>query len=135
MTMRGSARNKARSGRSPATDGPDGWDIAQERDAASTVTANLMSDPGLDDLIARTDSAGVRSYLADALCSTVVLADINGVIQTRYSYQAYGKTTTSGALSRNAYQYTERVNRPDFPRHSRASRNTAVRSLPATVHC
>jgi hypothetical protein len=27
------------------------------------------------------------------------------------------------------------VNRPDFPRHSRASRNTAVRSLPATVHC
>jgi hypothetical protein len=32
-------------------------------------------------------------------------------------------------------QIWNEVNRPDFPRHSRASRNTAVRSLPATVHC
>ena len=42
--------------------------------------------------------------------STLALADTSGAVATSYAYTPYGATTTSGAASTNAVQYTGREN-------------------------
>lgn len=76
----------------------------------STPTANLLGGLGLDQWFARTDSSGARSFLTDALGSTLALADASGTMQTQYAYEPYGKATQSGAASSNAFQCTGREN-------------------------
>jgi RHS repeat-associated protein len=44
------------------------------------------------------------------LGSTLALADTSGVVATSYAYTPYGVTTTTGAASTNAVQYTGREN-------------------------
>jgi RHS repeat-associated protein len=46
--------------------------------------------------------------LADALGSTLALADGSGTIQTQYAYEPFGKTTVAGAASGNVNAYTGR---------------------------
>ncbi len=58
----------------------------------------------------RTDSAGTRDFLTDALGSTLALTDSSGALQTQYSYEPFGKTTASGAASTNSFEYTGREN-------------------------
>ncbi len=50
-------------------------------------------------MFSRTDSAGARSFLTDALGSTIALADPSGAITTSYSYEPFGAATSSGASS------------------------------------
>ncbi len=78
--------------------------------AGSTVTANLLTGMGIDEVFTRTDSAGARNFLADALGSTLALADSSGTLQTHYTYEPFGKTTASGAASTNSFQFTGREN-------------------------
>ncbi len=84
----------------------DGANVVQEV-MGGTPTANLLVG-GVDEYFARTDSAGARHFLADALESTLGLSDATGTIQTRYTYEPFGNTTTTGTASTNAYQYTGR---------------------------
>src|SRR5438034_3860998 len=86
----------------------DGANIVQEL-SGSTPTANLLN-AGLDEVLLRTDAAGTSNYLSDALGSTVALADASGAIQTQYSYEPFGQTTTTGASNANQRQYTGREN-------------------------
>ncbi len=72
--------------------------------------ANLLTGLGVDQYLTRTDSAGARSFLTDALGSTVALTDPAGTVQTQYTYEPFGKTTTTGATSTNSLQYTGREN-------------------------
>jgi len=51
---------------------------------------------------------GATTYLADALGSTLALADGTQAIQTEYDYEPFGTTTASGASSANSYKYTGR---------------------------
>jgi RHS repeat-associated protein len=76
--------------------------------ASGTPTANLLTGLGIDEFFTRTDSGGVRSYLTDALGSSVALADGSGTIQTEYTYEPFGSTTASGASSTNSFAYTGR---------------------------
>jgi RHS repeat-associated protein len=76
---------------------------------AGNVTANLLTG-GIDEYFERTDSAGARSFLSDAVGSTVALADSTGTIQTQYTYDSFGNTSFSGATSTNTYQFTGREN-------------------------
>lgn len=87
----------------------DGLNVVQELNGA-TPTANLLTGLGIDDTLLRTDAAGARSVLTDALGSVVALADAAGVAQTQYTYEPFGNTTFSGAASTNAFQYTGREN-------------------------
>jgi RHS repeat-associated protein len=48
--------------------------------------------------------------LTDALGSVIALADSSGSVQTEYTYDAFGKTTFTGASNDNPYQYTGREN-------------------------
>jgi RHS repeat-associated protein len=86
----------------------DGSNPVQEL-ADNTPTANLLTG-GLDEVFSRTDSVGARHLLTDALGSTLALTDSNGVATTSYSYEPYGKASTSGAANDNSYQYTGREN-------------------------
>ncbi|MBX3302489.1 MAG: RHS repeat-associated core domain-containing protein [Nitrospira sp.] len=85
----------------------DGLNPVQEKNGA-TVTANLLTGLGIDQLFTRTDSAGMRKFFTDALGSTVALADTAGTVQTSYTYEPFGGTTQSGSASTNSYKYTER---------------------------
>lgn len=85
----------------------DGLNPVQEKNG-STVTANLLTDLGIDEFFARTDGVGSRVLLPDALGSTVALGDGTGTLQTQYTYEPFGYTTQIGAASTNSYKYTGR---------------------------
>ena len=63
----------------------DGVKLVQEL-SGSTVTANLLTG-GVDKIFTRIDSAGARSFLTEALGSTLALTDSTGAVQTQYSYE------------------------------------------------
>jgi RHS repeat-associated protein len=50
------------------------------------------------------------SLLADTLGSVMALADSAGAVQIEYVYDPFGKTTATGALNTNPFQYTSREN-------------------------
>ncbi len=87
----------------------DGLNPIQEL-SGSTPTANLLTGFGFDQAYTRTTSAGARHFLSDALGSTVALSDGAGALQTQYTYEPFGNTTTSGPANDNSYQYTGREN-------------------------
>jgi RHS repeat-associated protein len=87
----------------------DGVNAVQEL-SGSTVTANLLTGLGVDEVFTRTDSAGARNFLSDALGSTMALADSSGAVQTQYSYEPFGKTTASGTSNTNTFQFASREN-------------------------
>jgi uncharacterized protein RhaS with RHS repeats len=67
-----------------------------------------MTGLWLDEYFTRTDSAGVRNYLTDALGSSVALADESGTLQTEYTYEPFGGTATSGAATTSPFAFTGR---------------------------
>jgi len=87
----------------------DRANVVQELQAAAP-TANLLTGLGIDEPFLRTDAAGARSFLADALGSTLGLTDSTGTLQTQYTYEPFGNTTASGLGSANPFQYTGREN-------------------------
>ena len=86
----------------------DGANTVQEL-VGGSPTANVLAG-GIDEVFQRTESAGTRTVLTDALGSTVALVDGAGAVQTQYTYEPFGATSTSGALSTNPTQYTGREN-------------------------
>jgi len=87
----------------------DGANVAQEL-SGSTPTANLLDGPGLDEIYSRSDASGTKSFLTDALGSTLALADTSGTVSTSYTYEPFGNATSTGAASTNSFQYTGREN-------------------------
>jgi len=74
-----------------------------------TPAANLLTG-GLDETFTRTDGTGTRSLLVDGLGSTLELADSSGTLQTHYTFEPFGATTTLGATSTNPQAFTGREN-------------------------
>jgi RHS repeat-associated protein len=85
----------------------DGMNVAQEL-AGTTPTANLLSG-GIDEVFTRTDASGAGNSLTDALGSTLALTDSSGNTLAQYTYEPFGKTTSTGG-STNSFQYTGREN-------------------------
>ena len=75
--------------------------------SGTTPTANLLTG-GLDEYFTRTDSSGMSSFLTDALGSTAGLADGTGAVQSQYTFDPFGNTTTSGSFNTNTFAYTGR---------------------------
>jgi RHS repeat-associated protein len=101
--------------RSKATNGTtsnflyDRMNVIQEQ-TSGVPSANLVTGQDLDETLTRTDAAGLRGLLVDALGSTIALTDASGAVQTQYTYDPYGLTTASGAASSNPFQFTGREN-------------------------
>lgn len=85
----------------------DGLNPVQEK-AGATVTANLLTGLGIDEFLTRTDGAGTRGLLTDALGSTVALGDGTGALQTQYTYEPFGYATQTGQANTSSYKYTGR---------------------------
>ncbi len=84
----------------------DGANPVQEI-SGTTASANLLTG-GLDEYFQRTDSAGARNFLTDALGSTLALADSAGAVQTSYTFEPFGNTSVTGAATTNSFVYTGR---------------------------
>jgi RHS repeat-associated protein len=89
----------------------DGVNPVQETSGA-TVLANILTGPGLDEFLTRTDTvAGMTSYfLPGTLGSALALADDASNLQTEYTYEPFGKSTVTGSSNTNPFQYTGREN-------------------------
>jgi RHS repeat-associated protein len=89
----------------------DGLNPVQETSGVS-VTANILPGLAIDEFLIRTDIAAgaTSSFLTDALGSAVALTDSTGAVQTEYTYEPFGKTSTTGAANSSSYQYTGREN-------------------------
>jgi RHS repeat-associated protein len=97
----------------------DGLNPVQERQGDG-ATAYLLTGLGIDEYLTRTDAAGTRYFLADALGSTIALSDDAGTTQTTYTYEAFGATTAAGQPDANSYQHTGRENDGTGLRYYRA---------------
>jgi RHS repeat-associated protein len=97
----------------------DGMNPVQEL-AGGSPSANLLTGLGVDEDFQRTDLTGTSNFLSDALGSTLALADPTGTVQTQYTYDPFGGTTTQGAASANSLQFTSRENDGDGLYYSRA---------------
>jgi RHS repeat-associated protein len=86
----------------------DGANIVQEQ-STQLGNANVLTG-GIDEVFARTESTSAYSLLTDGLGSTVSLVDASGILQSEYSYEAFGATGSTGSASSNASQYTGREN-------------------------
>jgi RHS repeat-associated protein len=86
----------------------DGQNFVQELDGAGTVTENYIIGLGLDELYTRTQGGTTNSFLTDHLGTIIAEADGTGTVQTRYSYEPYGKTSQMGMPSNNSQRYTGR---------------------------
>jgi RHS repeat-associated protein len=84
----------------------DGVNSVQEI-ASGSPSANLMVG-NTDENFLRTASSGSSAFLADALGSTIGLADASGAVQTRYTYDPFGATSQSGASTTNTVGFTGR---------------------------
>jgi RHS repeat-associated protein len=87
----------------------DGANLVQELSGA-TPTANLVPGLTVDEVFTRNDAGGTRALLTDALGSVTALADSAGGVQTQYTFEPFGGTTSSGSSSSNPLQFTGREN-------------------------
>lgn len=88
----------------------DGPNLVQELTSGGTPTANLLTGLGIDEAFTRADSSGTSTLLTDSLGSTIALTNTSGSVQTSYTFEPFGATTTSGSTSTNAGQFTGRDN-------------------------
>lgn len=88
----------------------DGANAVQELTSTNSVAANILGGIGMDQWFLRAEGATTRHFLTDALGSTRALTDDTSAIKTRYQYEAFGETRTTGDMSSNVSQYTGREN-------------------------
>jgi RHS repeat-associated protein len=84
----------------------DGANPIQEI-SGTTASANLLTG-GVDEYFQRTDSAGARSFLTDALGSTLALADSTGALQTQYTFEPFGNASVTCTSTTNSFAFTGR---------------------------
>ena len=82
----------------------DDSNVVQEIQGGS-ATANVLTGPLPDEVFARTTSKTTESLLTDAVGSTIALAGSTGSVETKYTYDPFGTTTTEGTASGNTTQY------------------------------
>lgn len=84
----------------------DGVSVVQEI-SGGTPIANLLAGPRIDEYFGRTGSQN-STMLADGLGSEIATTDVNGAVQTQYSYAPYGQVSTTGGVSQNDVTFTGR---------------------------
>ncbi|HYL82634.1 MAG TPA: RHS repeat-associated core domain-containing protein [Candidatus Angelobacter sp.] len=83
----------------------DGANPVQEISGGS-ASANLLTG-GVDEYFQRTDSAGARNFLTDALGSTLALTDSTGTVQNSYTFEPFGNSQVTGTTT-NSFAFTGR---------------------------
>ena len=91
--------------------------------SGSTPTANLLTGLGIDEVFTRTLSGGTETILAEALGSTLALADGSGDVDTEYTWNARQQLTglLTNALLRFRTARRAMATAAAFARHERAA--------------
>jgi RHS repeat-associated protein len=76
--------------------------------ASGVPAANILTGLAIDEYFQRTDPSSTRHYLTDALGSVIALTDAAGAVQTSYTYEPFGTSTTAGASTTNPMGFTSR---------------------------
>jgi RHS repeat-associated protein len=84
----------------------DGVNALQELRGGEVT--DLLTGLNIDEHLSRTGASGTRSFVADALGSTVALIADAGMAKTEYTYSPFGETTSTGASTGNPFDYTGR---------------------------
>jgi RHS repeat-associated protein len=87
----------------------DGANVVQES-VGESVTGNMLTGLGVDQLFSRTTEAGTSSYLTDRLGSAIALANGSGEVKTNYTYDPFGGVANTGEATDNPFQFTGREN-------------------------
>ncbi|HEV2990987.1 MAG TPA: RHS repeat-associated core domain-containing protein [Candidatus Angelobacter sp.] len=82
--------------------------IVQELHGSTPVANRLAGN--VDEFFQRSDTSGSFSPMLDALGSVLALTDSSGTQQTRYAYDPFGNTSSTGTANSNPFQYTGREN-------------------------
>jgi RHS repeat-associated protein len=85
----------------------DGNNVVQEQTGGAL--ANILTG-SLDEVFLRVAATTSRTYLTDALGSTLALLDATGTVQTQYTYDPFGQTTVGGEASTSPTQFAGREN-------------------------
>jgi RHS repeat-associated protein len=80
------------------------------RETGSAGDAAYLRTLRIDEALARRDPSGTLAYVADALGSTIALADSSAALTTEYTYEPFGRTDVTGSSSVNSFQFTGREN-------------------------
>jgi len=72
-----------------------------------TGEARYLRTLAIDEALARNQDT---FFLGEALGSTAALTDPTGALVTEYSYEPFGKTSSTGSPTANPFQYTGREN-------------------------
>jgi RHS repeat-associated protein len=84
----------------------DGATFVQEL-TGSSVKANLIAG-GIDEVFLRREGSTTRHPITDALGSIIALTSNSGTLATEYSFEPYGKTSTTGGADSNTQSFTGR---------------------------
>jgi RHS repeat-associated protein len=75
------------------------------RTTTASGNADLLAMPGTGEVFTRTDSSGTMVPLHDALGSTIALVNGAGAINTQYTYQPFGQSSTTGTANSNPFRF------------------------------
>lgn len=91
----------------------DDANVLEEADNAGNVVARYVQSLGVDEPLAQVRSGTTNYYEADGLVSITSLSGSAGILVNTYTYDAYGKVTSSTGTLTNSFQYTGREFDPE----------------------
>jgi RHS repeat-associated protein len=86
----------------------DGANTLEEVDGAGNVLARYVQSPGVDQPLSETRGSTTSYYQADGLGSVTSLSNSSAALANTYTYDSYGKLTTSSGTVANPFRYTGR---------------------------
>ncbi len=86
----------------------DGFAMTEEVDGTGVVLARYLQGSGIDETLAESSGDTTAFYEADDLGSITSLSAASGSILSSYTYDAFGKPTTSAGTLSNPFRYTGR---------------------------
>ena len=86
----------------------DGANVLEELDNGGSLLAKYTHDLGLDQPLAEVRSGATSYYEQDGIGSVTSLSNSAGVRSNTYTYDSYGKLTSSAGPIMNPYCYTGR---------------------------
>jgi RHS repeat-associated protein len=86
----------------------DGPDVIEEVDNSGNVLARNTKGPGIDETLAALRNGTTSYYEADGLGSVTSLSNGAGALANTYTYDSYGRLSSSSGTLVNPFQYAGR---------------------------
>ena len=86
----------------------DGLHIVEQLDSGGNVEARFSHGEIMDEVLATLEGSAVSYYEADGLNSVTSLSTSSGATANTYTYDSFGKLTSSTGSPTNPFQYTGR---------------------------